>query len=113
MTMTDSELDNLFASARAETVAPSDALLARIVADAGAVGDARVLPAQPVLGFWQTLRAVIGGWPALGGMATATLAGVWIGFAPPPVIDALATTVWGETTTISLFSSDDILGVEG
>ncbi len=113
MTMTDQDLDALFATARAAPVAPSDALLARIVADADAIAAGRTMPARPALGFWTMLRVAIGGWPALGGMAAATLAGVWIGFAPPSAVATLATTFWGETTTISLFSSDDILGIEG
>jgi hypothetical protein len=113
MTMTERDLDDLFAVVRAETVAPSEALLARIMADANAVADARVMPVQAASGFWPTMRASVGGWPVLGGMAAATLAGVWIGFSPPIGVGALATSFWGETTTISLFSSDDILGIEG
>lgn len=113
MTMTERDLDDLFASARAEHVAVSDALLARIVADADAVVAARAVSARVTPEFWATLRACVGGWPGLGGMVAATLAGVWIGFAPPDAVAPLAASVWGETTTISLFSSDDVLGIEG
>lgn len=33
--------------------------------------------------LWRQFSSAIGGWPALGGLAAAGVAGLWIGFAPP------------------------------
>lgn len=92
-------LETFFAAARAETAQPSDALMARILADAEAeIGLPRVgapaaaRPEAARAGFWATLGAAIGGWPALAGMATATVAGIWLGVAAP---DRLATLSGG------------------
>ena len=53
----------------------ADALTARIAADAQAN-----LPPKPL---WCRLLAGIGGPAGLGGMATATVAGFWLGVVPP------------------------------
>lgn len=69
------DLDAAFMRARAEPVKVSDALLAQIMADAQAH-----LPRVPV---WRRAMAAIGGPAGLGGLVTATVAGLWIGVAPP------------------------------
>jgi hypothetical protein len=93
MTMTDrhetdgeAALDALFGAARKAHPEPSAALLARIAADAEAVAAdrARQAVARPARGG--ALRgwlSALGGWPAVAGLATATVAGVWIGYAQP------------------------------
>jgi hypothetical protein len=81
----DEVLARAFAAARADRAAPPpDPLMARIAADA-----LRHLPAAPAArapvrrgGLLRELFAQIGGWPAIGGLATAGLAGFWIGFQP-------------------------------
>lgn len=85
------DLDALFEAARAHSPAPSEAFLARVVADAAAVDAARrqsaaQAAAQPGArrGLRDRLQA-IGGWPALAGLATATVAGLWIGYAAPDI----------------------------
>jgi len=80
-------LDALLDLARQTRAEPSPALLGRVYADATAELDlhdpqAVALPhrkKKPVA----ALVAAVGGWPAMVGMATATVAGVWIGISPP------------------------------
>lgn len=96
----DDELEGLFAAARAQTPVPSADLMARILADAEAQAVPEPAPAtggrtggrpvRPTRGFWAALVAGLGGWPVLAGMATATVAGVWLGFATPEALDTMA-----------------------
>ena len=120
--MEDAGLDALFAEARRDVAAPSDALLARILADAAAEMP-RAAPvtsapsAAPGGGWFATLLGGIGGWGGIGGLATATLAGVWIGFSGQvggtTVTDYLASAT-GSTGTVELFpSADDFLTAAG
>jgi hypothetical protein len=114
MTMTnppDDMLDDLFAQARDVTLAPDEALVARVLADAART----VQPVRPVrrpAPLLAQVRAMIGGWPAFGSLAAATVAGVWIGVAPPPVIEDYALSWLGETVTVGLFA-DDFLSETG
>ncbi len=81
----DTTLADFFAAARDAAPAPSDALIARILADAEAAmprraeGPARPGP-EPRRGVLAWLGA-FGGWGGVGGLATATLAGLWFGYA--------------------------------
>lgn len=83
------DLDAFFDAARAHPPAPSEAFLARVVVDAAAVDAARKQSeahSNPRLGLRDRLRGrlqSIGGWPALAGLATATVTGLWIGYAAP------------------------------
>ncbi|WP_226780488.1 dihydroorotate dehydrogenase [Oceaniglobus trochenteri] len=79
----DTALEALFAEARRESAPLPDDLFARIMADA----ESR-LPAAPAASPRRQSRlaalgAMLGGWPSMAGLATATLAGVWIGVAQP------------------------------
>lgn len=76
-------LDGLFAAARAAPPPMPPALAARMLADADrALGARRPRPA--VAPGWRTqLGEALGGWFGLGGLATACVVGIWIGFAPP------------------------------
>lgn len=116
MTQENVSLEELFATARAEQPVPGPDLMARILADAAAATAARQLVSEPAVrssgklaGFW----AALGGWSGAGGLAVATAAGVWIGVAPPASLESLTSAVFGSTETLSLFASDDILGLEG
>lgn len=84
------DLDALFAAARTAEPAPLDpGFAARLVAQAEAARP-RAAPARP--GWGVRLRAVLadlGGAPALGGLATAGIAGLWIGLADPAGAAAL------------------------
>lgn len=88
MTETDREMDErleaLFSQARSAPEEPDAALMARVLEDALAVQAARPVPAAERVvarrgwGLW----AALGGWPAMGGLATAVVAGLWIGVSP-------------------------------
>ncbi len=69
------DLETAFSRARAEPPMATDGLLARITADALALR-------RPVR-RWRSLLAAIGGPAGAGGLVTATVAGFWLGFAPP------------------------------
>ncbi len=56
---------------------------------------------------------VIGGWPTFSGLAAATVAGLWIGVAPPAALSDLSAGIWGATIEVPLFESDVFAGVEG
>jgi hypothetical protein len=91
-------LENLLAEAAQVPPEVPPQLAARILADARAE-QARVLR-RPVSrgGFLEWLRASVGGWPAVGGLAAATCAGFWIGISPPQGIpDAGALLLDAET----------------
>ncbi|WP_122074183.1 hypothetical protein [Pseudophaeobacter sp. EL27] len=86
-------LEDLFAAARSDPTPVPQALQAAILADAQqiqnnramasdtsrATGQSRQLPQR----LWQQFISAVGGWPALGGLAAASLTGLWIGLAPP------------------------------
>lgn len=87
---TDDRLESFFAAARKAPPEPSAAFLTRLAGAAEAVQAKALRPAlRPAAaqrrGLLAQLAALIGGWGALGGMAgglaTATVAGLWIGLA--------------------------------
>ena len=88
-------LEAAFAAARAAAAAPAPAaLLARIEADARAElrpepAPVPVRPRSAARGRWHDLMQALGGWPGIGGLATASAAGVWLGLAAPAALDAL------------------------
>ncbi len=98
------ELDALLESLREDTAQDaSPDLLARVLADAYEAQDgmAAAMPEEPVVavpaprsrGLLRSLLDAIGGWPAVAGLATATVAGVWIGYNPPTAFDDLTLSV--------------------
>lgn len=124
----DLELETFFQAGRAATIAPSDRLMAAILQDAQAHQPSSpvLTPASRPKSFWQELLSQIGGWPALAGMATATVAGLWIGFAAPDELEMLSggLVLAGDYTTAeilyapedlspSYFSEDLMLAEEG
>lgn len=70
----DQTLDALFAEARASTL-PSDALMARVLADADAMAPTR--SARRPISAW--VDQLFGGWPVLSGAAMAGVAGLVFG----------------------------------
>ena len=88
----EAELDELFSAAVQDRPTPSDDLMARIMADAqaeiAAVSVAR--PAAPRQGWFASLIASVGGWPAAAGLATAAVTGLMIGLVPPTGLLELA-----------------------
>ena len=101
-------LDDLFAQARADTPGPSDDLMARVLADADAVQDgfAAPIPAPEQKGLWARMVETVGGWPAVSGLAAATVAGVWIGVAPPASITEVTASLLGEEYAVPLVPGD-------
>lgn len=81
----DTQLTSFFEAATEHAPRPSDELMARILADAAHVQGDRFSSQMPAARASRLsgILGVLGGWGALAGLATATVAGVWIGFAEP------------------------------
>ncbi|MEL6647999.1 MAG: hypothetical protein AAFY35_00235 [Pseudomonadota bacterium] len=77
-----------FAALKQRAEPPSDALLARVMADADAVQAQQAQSPLPEArgSALRRMIDVIGGWPSLAGMATAGIAGVWIGLTQPAAL---------------------------
>lgn len=109
----DLNLDDFFAANRDEPLAPADDFMAQLTAQA--------LAEQPVAGsrhspsVWAQLRAALGGWAGLAGLATACAAGVWLGVAPPSGFDALfdLQDVAGNGLGLDPLSGFDLAMIEG
>lgn len=102
----DFELEGYFAAERDVAAQPSVELMARIMADAHThIPAAQVAQTpQPTVrrGMFASLLDAVGGWPSLAGMATATVAGVWIGFSQPAGLDLVAEQLMGTSDTTYL-----------
>lgn len=109
MTMTnpkDDMLDDLFATARTQAAPPNADLRARVLSDAQQVQAGFGAVAAPSrAGLWLRLMDALGGWPAVSGLAAATVAGVWIGIAPPSSIEDLTAGLLGDEVSVSLMST--------
>lgn len=117
MTMTTDDTDKLestFAQARRAEVPVSDSLMDRIMMDADMVlAEKAPVAARPRQGFGAMLLDVIGGWTSMGGLAAATVAGLWIGVAPPEAVSNLTSGFLGSTIEVPLLESDVFAGLEG
>lgn len=119
MTMTgdDKILDTAFDAARTPDMPPSERLMDRIMLDADSVladmAPVATPKPAPTKGFGAILLDAIGGWPSFSGLAAATVAGVWIGVAPPDSFSNLSAGLWGETIEMPLLESDLFAGLEG
>lgn len=101
------ELGAFFAAAKVRTPEPGTALFARVMADAEAVQAGFALApvaTSPALG--STVRArlaviwqALGGWPSVAGLSAATVAGLWIGIAPPAALGTVAPILKGGAAT--------------
>jgi len=117
--LSDAALDEIFAAGREATPAPSDAVLARILADAEGEIEARAAPVRrPAMaerpGLWARILSGLGGWPAVAGMATATVAGVWLGFASPDQLNELAGgLLLPEASGLTSYDLEDFLPSDG
>jgi hypothetical protein len=110
-------LEAAFAKLRGDAPQPSDALLARVLADADAetavrarAGDA---PASrsPWHSRWRALAALLGGVQGIAGLATAALAGLWIGAFPPAPVIALEQALLG-TPVLVQFDADPLFDLD-
>ncbi|NGM46351.1 dihydroorotate dehydrogenase [Rhodobacter sp. SGA-6-6] len=111
--MTD-DLDGFFAAARAAGPGPSEALAARVLADAEAAMPRAAVPgpsAPPPRRRWLAAAAALfGGGPMAAGLASAVVAGVAIGYAGPVTSDWLAGAVSGGAEIQLMAASDLFLG---
>ncbi len=84
MKMADKDpLDDFFDAARNAAPKPSDALLARVQADAVAEAERRVTPVRrPRV----SLSSVLGGWRGGAGLAAVALTGLVIGYVQPAAL---------------------------
>ncbi|OBY28390.1 hypothetical protein A9D60_11525 [Leisingera sp. JC1] len=103
------ELDGLFAEARSTPPVLPDHLSAAILADAARV-QPEYQPAEPARQpLWRQLAEALGGWPALGGLAAASAAGLWIGLAPPSFMpDPVALAGYEDSSTAFADGSYDM-----
>ena len=102
----DDMLEDIFAQVRTVAPTPSDDLMARVLA--GAVTPTPQMNTAPPLSLGKRLLDLLGGWPAVSGLVTATCAGVWIGVAPPASIQDYTATYFGDEVSVSIFSEDTI-----
>jgi len=104
-------LDAFFDAARRSPSALSDDAMTRILQDAHRVqsgfGSPEVVIARRPGRISQFLVA-IGGWPGMAGLATAGVAGLWIGAVPPAFVESLADGV----ITTSDTADDDLYLVD-
>lgn len=98
-------LDNLIGQAKADRHEVPDQLLNRVFADALAAQPAPVGERRQS-GRLRRFLSAIGGWPAIAGMAAATLAGVWIGVSPPAGLNDVAEIIFFGATEAE-FAFDD------
>lgn len=108
----DRELEALFAEARADgriaAPEPGDGFMARLLADAEAGQAGFAAPTEAMrgaepgafAGIWEALRGAFSGWAPMGGLVTAALAGVWIGFVGVEQVSGLNALYGGATETL-------------
>lgn len=90
------QLDDLFREERELSQYPPADLMSRVLADAlGTQADFSPPPRPTRRAFWQDLFRVLGGWPSMAGLATATVAGVWLGAFPPEALPSAADAYLG------------------
>jgi hypothetical protein len=81
------DLEPFFAAARACPPEPSAALLARVAQAAQRPQQGPVRgPVAPRATLAERLGALLGGWPAMAGLAAAVLVGLWIGAGLPAAV---------------------------
>ncbi|GGE29643.1 hypothetical protein GCM10011360_17130 [Primorskyibacter flagellatus] len=106
------DLDIYFDAARSAAPALSPAALDRMTAQALAVQKEFAAPPvarrAPRRGLLGQLLATLGGWPAVAGLATAGVAGIWIGATPPAMLINIAVDVGAVSDT----AEDDLYLVD-
>ena len=102
-------LEGFFDAARATAPQPSEDLMARVLADANAL-QPQAAPLASVVKRPGWLSA-LGGWPALAGLATATVAGVVIGVTDPTSVGDIAFYSFDDAYDFSTFGGFE-LGLE-
>lgn len=101
-------LEGLFAELRSDVVEPTPDFMARILADAMEMQpEAKGLPvAQPERrGMVSSVLSMFGGWPAMAGLMTAAVTGIWIGAATPDVVNDTFAGLFGSDIGSALFET--------
>lgn len=100
------DLDALFAQTRDRATEPSPDFMERVLRDALAAQPAPApAPVARAVERPSTLRqflSAVGGWPAVAGLATAGVAGLWIGISPPAAVATTAETFLGAQSDLYL-----------
>lgn len=120
-------LSGFFAAGLQHPVAASPELLARVLADGLSLQPEKVL--GPVrkpdrkawLGGWRWQFASLGGWGAVTGLVSASIAGLWLGISPPgqmaPITDSVlgiaSSSTGTEVDQIELLPNFETLLTEG
>lgn len=115
------DLDAILAAARTAGADASEDFLARVLADAYAMQpqpQPAAVVAVPAASGWRARLvasfSALGGMWAAAGLATATLAGVWIGFARPDLVGGLGLAWTGaQVESIELLPTVDAWLTEG
>jgi len=105
----NSDLEALLEAAHAQAPQMPNGLAARIVEDALAV-----MPRVPWYRRWPARAlAAIGGPAGLGGLVTATVAGFWLGIAPPA--DTVDPLVWvgAADSTAEVYEDEELADLVG
>jgi len=93
------DLEALFGAARAQAPVPSEALMARVLANALEAQPKAVVPRAPVAarreGMLSRLAGLFGGVGALAGIGSAAAAGLFIGYVQPTGLSGLDDAVLG------------------
>jgi len=102
-----------FDAAQRETPVVSDALMARVAADAVRVQrqtqTQNQIPASRAEQGWrQQLVNVLGGWRGMGALVAACAAGVWLGFAPPADWVDPVQIVMQTESDLEMFETEDL-----
>ncbi|WP_300516596.1 dihydroorotate dehydrogenase [Aliiroseovarius sp.] len=106
----DKMLESFFEAGRADAPVPSQDLMARILADAQANMPAPAPIATPARrGLLAGLLAAVGGWPSVATMATAAVAGVWLGFVQPDALNSLSGGTLLPGSTATAYEVDDLI----
>lgn len=95
-------LEVLFAEERDAAEVPTPAFLAQVLRDAETVQTDFLQPAPalpPVRrGLLSQVVAAMGGWPAMAGLAAASVCGLWLGISPPEGLSDSASLYLGTST---------------
>lgn len=110
-------LEAFFQAAQQDAATPDDAFLARLTQQALDTQAGFAAPDAPQEtarrpGRLAQFLAAIGGWPAMAGLATAGIAGLWIGAVPPAFVQTFTASVGSSdaTTDEDLYLVDPMPG---
>lgn len=105
---TDDLLEPYFKAARAARPVPDETLMARVIGDGQRLQPAPEPAVLPDPGWLGQIRAALGGWGGLSGLATACATGIWLGFAPPAEWPDPVELMVSELTGLEIYESEDL-----